>query len=126
MMWPTRSRPAIVARAARQHPPKASIWWKFATRRAETASAKEFDLRLAEPEEIRRCGRDRPIDRKDRDLELVAGGDGIGEHQAMGHVEPLDRAGARPAGRPRQFAIDPDFCVVVDIHPEHRHRARRV
>src|SRR5580704_4236497 len=119
MMWPTRSRPAIAARAARQHPPKASIWSKFATRRAETASAKEFDLRLAKPEEIRRCSRNRPVDREDRDLEFVAGGNGIGEHQAMGHVEALDRARARAAGRPRQFAIDPDLRVVVDIHPQH-------
>ena len=41
----------------------------------------------------------------------------------MGHVEPLDRARARPAGSPRQLAIDPDFCVIVDIRPQHRHRA---
>src|SRR5689334_7436983 len=107
-MWPARSRPAIAEPAARLHPPKASIWLKSAIRPDETPSAEEFDLRLSEPEEIRRCRRNWPVDRKDRDLELVARGHGIGEHEAMGHVEPLDRIRARPAGRPRQFAIDPD------------------
>jgi hypothetical protein len=45
------------------------------------------------------------------------------EHQAMRHVEPLDLAGAGPAGSPRQLAIDPNFVVVVDIDAQHRHRA---
>src|SRR5436305_1791102 len=111
-MWPAPSRPAIAAPGARPHRPRASTWSKSAIRRVETPSAEELDLRLAKPEEIRRCGRNRSVDRKDRDFELVARGDGIGEHQAMRHVEPLDGVRARAPGCPRQVAINPDFRVI--------------
>src|ERR1700732_2970042 len=100
-MWSARSWPGIAVPAARPRRPKASIWSRSGIRRAETPLAKEFDLRLAKPEEICRCRRNRPVDREDRDLEFVARGDGIGEHDAMRHVEPLDRAGAWAAGTPR-------------------------
>src|SRR5271155_3747432 len=99
-MWPARSRPAIAAPAARPHPPKASIWSKSATPRAETPSAKEFDLRLAEPEEIRRCGRNRPVYGEDRDVELVAGGNRIASTRRGGMLKPWIVKGlGRPAAR---------------------------
>src|ERR1700731_4573482 len=82
-------------------------------------SAIELDLRLAKPEEICRRGRDRPVDGEDRDLEFLTRGDGIAEHEAIGHVEALDRGWARPAGRPRHLPIDPDFCVIVDVDRQH-------
>ena len=44
---------------------------------------------------------------------------GVGaQHQAVRHVEALDRGGARPAGYARQLAVDPDLGVVVDIGGE--------
>src|SRR4051812_24234760 len=52
-------------------------------------SAPELDLRLAEPNEIRRRGGNRAIDGEHRDFEFVAGVDGVPEHQPVGHVEPL-------------------------------------
>ena len=44
----------------------------------------------------------------------------IGQHDAVGHVEALDRPRARPAGGARHRAVDPDFRVVVDVDAEHR------
>ena len=43
-------------------------------------SAKEFDFRLPKPQEICRRGRNRPVDREDRDVECVPRGDGGAEH----------------------------------------------
>src|SRR3984893_12965287 len=89
-------------------------------------SAKKLDFRLAEPEEIRRCRGNRSVDGEDRDLELVARGDGAAEHQATGHVEALDRPGAGSSGGARHLAVDPDFGIVVDVHPQNGHRAGSV
>ena len=63
--------------------------------------------------------------REHRDLEFFARRDGIAEHEAIGHVEPLDRGRARPARCARQDAVDPHLGIIVDIHGEHRFRARR-
>src|SRR5262245_42308744 len=57
-------------------------------------SAEELDLRLAKPEEVRRCGGNWSVDSEERDFELVARGNDPAEHQAMRHVEDLDRGGA--------------------------------
>src|SRR5271166_1313037 len=89
-------------------------------------SAIELDLGLAKPEEICRRGRNRPVDGEDRDLEFLARSDGVAQHQAIGHIEALDRGRAGPAGRPRHLAIDPDFSVIVDVHRQHRFRAGSV
>src|SRR5262245_45831200 len=58
-------------------------------------SFEEFQLRLAEPDEIRRRDGDWPVDGEDRDLELVAALDRGAQHDALGHVVPLNsrRAG---------------------------------
>src|SRR2546426_7227048 len=88
-------------------------------------SPEELDLRLADEEEVPRCRRNRPVDRKHGDLEPVAGRHGaVGQHDAVGHVEALDRPWARPTGGARHRAVDPDFRVVVDVDAEHRHLGR--
>ena len=46
---------------------------------------------VAEPDAVRRRHRDRSVDREHRDLEFVAGLHLRPEHDAVGHVEPLDR-----------------------------------
>src|SRR6266480_4456362 len=126
MTWLARSRPATVAPAVRPRPPKTSIWSKSAIPCADAPSAKELDLRLAKPQEIRRRGGNRPVDREYRDLEFVSGLHRAAEHEAMRHVEALYRPRARPAGSPRHLAIDPDFRIVVDIHAKYRHCPRSV
>jgi hypothetical protein len=68
---------------------------------APAPSAIKLDLRLAKPQEIRRCGRDRTVDRENRNLECVARRNSIAKHKPVGHVEALDRGRARPPGRPR-------------------------
>src|ERR1700676_1469070 len=87
---------------------------------SEIALAKKFDLRLAEPDEIHRCDRNRTVDAEDSDLELVARFDSIGEHHAIGHVEALDRGRAGVAGAARHLPIDPDFRVIIDVRRKHR------
>jgi hypothetical protein len=59
----------------------------FGFHESEIALAKKFDLRLAEPDQIHRCDRNRPVDAEECDLELVARLDSIGEHHAIGHVD---------------------------------------
>jgi hypothetical protein len=49
-----------------------------------TASLERLNLRLANEDEILRRDRDRSIDAEDRDLELVARLDGVGEHHPIG------------------------------------------
>src|SRR5258708_39578660 len=67
----------------------------------------ELDTRLAEPNEVRRRDRDRSVDPKDSDLELVAGLCRGGKHHAIGHVETLDRGGARLAPARRRPRVEP-------------------
>src|SRR5271163_3783798 len=86
----------------------------------------EFDLGLAEPDEIRRRDRDRSVDAEHRDLEFVARFDRICEYDAIGHVEALDRGWARIAAAARHLAVDPDLRVIVHIGGEHRLGARRL
>src|SRR5215469_3777362 len=88
---------------------------------ATLRSAEEFDFGLAEPQEIRGCGRYRPVDREHRELELVAGRHLCGEHDAVRHVETLDRVRAGPPSGARHFAVNPDLGIIVDINPQHRH-----
>src|SRR5258707_6819460 len=86
----------------------------------------ELHLGVAEEDEIRRRDRDRTVDAEYRDLEFVAGVDGFGEHDAVGHVEALDGGGARIAAAARHLAVDPHFRIVVHISREHRLGARGV
>src|SRR5438094_2528132 len=44
----------------------------------------------------------------------------VGQHDAVGHVEALDRPGARPAGGARHRAVDPDFRVNVDDYADRK------
>jgi hypothetical protein len=50
----------------------------------------ELQPRLAEPDRVRRRDRNGAVDAEDGDLEFVARFDGIGEHHAIGQVEPLN------------------------------------
>src|ERR1700722_20071060 len=94
---------------------RASISWAM-----RQHSAEEFDLRFAKQKEICRGRRDGAVDGEDGDLEFVAGVDDVvAEYEAVGHVEPLNAGRARAAGGARQFPVDPDFRVVVDIDPQH-------
>src|SRR6476661_3837716 len=82
--------------------------------------AEKFDLGLAEKDEIYRRHRDRPVDAEDRDLELVARLDCLGEDDAIGHVEALDGGRAGVAGAARHLAIDPHLRIIVDVGREYR------
>src|SRR5258708_10446412 len=73
----------------------------------------ELDTRLAEPNEVRRRDRDRSVDPKDRDLELVAGLCRGGKHHAIGHVETLDRGGARVTRSARPTFLYPPPRPVI-------------
>src|SRR6266446_8949366 len=66
----------------------------------------ELDRCLAEEHEIRRRHRNRPVNAEDRDLDLVPGLYGIGEHHAVGDVEALDGGRAGDAGAARHLAVD--------------------
>src|SRR5215469_6128887 len=84
---------------------------------------KKFHLDLAQPQEIRGCGRYRAIDREHRELKVVARRRFCGEHDAVRHVETLDRVWAGPRSGARHLAVDPDLGIVVDIDPQYRHCA---
>src|SRR5215831_981698 len=80
----------------------------------------KLHLGITEEDEVRRRDRDWTIDAEYRDLELVAGLDGFGEHDAVRHVEALDGGGARIAAAPRHLAVDPHLRIIVHIGREHR------
>src|SRR5262245_51282595 len=86
----------------------------------------ELDPRLAEEDRVQRCQTDGPVDAEDRDLEFVARFHLLGEHNAIGHVEALDRRRARAPAAPRHRAVDEGFGVVVDGEGEHRDGAARI
>src|SRR6266436_9539657 len=80
----------------------------------------KLHLGVTEEDEVRRRDRDRTVDAEYRDLELVAGLDGFGEHDAVRHVEALDSGGARIATAPRHLAVDPHLRIIVHIGRKHR------
>src|SRR5260221_11263985 len=80
----------------------------------------KLHLGVTEEDEVRWRDRDRAVDAKYCDLELVAGLDGFGEYDAVRHVEALDGGGARIAAAPRHLAVDPHFRIIVSIGREHR------
>src|SRR5437016_4377634 len=84
----------------------------------------EFNRCPPEKQEVRRRDRNWSVDAEDRNLELVARLDRIGEHDSIRNVEPLDRRRAGDAGAARHLPIDPDFGIIVDIGREHRLGAR--
>src|SRR5690349_23534463 len=86
----------------------------------------ELDLRLAEENRVWGRERDRAVDPEDRNLELVASLDLLGEHDPVWHVEALNRGGTRPPDASRYLTIDPRFSVVVDGEGQHRHCPRGV
>src|SRR5215831_12364119 len=69
----------------------------------------KLHLGITEEDEVRRRDRDWTIDAEYRDLELVAGLDGFGEHD-----------GARIAAAPRHLAVYPHLRIIVHIGREHR------
>src|SRR5262245_58399586 len=92
--------------------PQADMWSSW--------SAEKFDFCIAEPNGVGGRRGYRPVDAEHRNLEGVAGPDRIAEHDAVGHVEALDRGRARPAGRARQLSIDPHLRVIIDVDGEYR------
>ena len=66
----------------------------------------ELHRRLAEKHEIRWYDGDRPIDAKDRDLDLITRLDGIGDDDPVRDVEALDRGRAGDTAAARHLPID--------------------
>jgi enoyl-CoA hydratase/E-phenylitaconyl-CoA hydratase/naphthyl-2-hydroxymethylsuccinyl-CoA hydratase len=52
--------------------PHAQLMERAETMARHVCSSEKFDLRLAEPEKVRRRRRNRPVDGKHRDFKLVA------------------------------------------------------
>src|SRR5258708_14782225 len=73
----------------------------------------KLHLGVTEEDEVRWRDRDRAVDAEYRDLELVAGIDGFGEHDAVRHVEALDGGGACLGAAPRHLAVDPHLPLIV-------------
>src|SRR5215470_14771475 len=80
----------------------------------------KLHLGITEEDEVRWRDRDRTVDAEYRDLELVAGLDGFGEHDAVRHVEALDGGWTGIAAAPRHLAVDPHLRIIVHIGREHR------
>jgi hypothetical protein len=91
-----------------------------ATKACGSWSPEKFDFCLAEPDGIGGRRRYRPVDAEHRNLEGVSGPDRIAEHDAIRHIEALDRGRARPAGCARQLSL------IIDIDGEDRLGARRL
>src|ERR1041385_4270246 len=89
-------------------------------------SAEKLDLRLAEEHRIRWREGNGPVDAENRNLQLVASLDLFGEHDAVRHIEALNRCGTRSADASRHLPIDPGLGVVVDGEGQHRHRPVRL
>src|SRR5260370_22750142 len=83
----------------------------------------QLQLRVADEHRVCRRHRDRPVDAKDGDLELVAGLEGGAEHHQVWHVVARDGGGSRITRAARDHAIDPDFGVILHRRPEYRHGA---
>src|SRR5258707_709157 len=87
----------------------------------------ELHLGVAEEDEIRRRDRDRAVDAEHRDLEFVAGVDGFGEHDAVGHVEALDGGGARMGVAAGACAATPDDIITgIAASAAHASRVRTI
>src|SRR5262245_60949105 len=76
----------------------------------------KLNLRLPEPDRVRRRHRNRSVDAEDRNLELLAGADLGAEHDAIGHVVALHGGRAWIAAAPWDLAVDPDLRIVIDQH----------
>jgi site-specific DNA recombinase len=85
---------------------------------------KELHPCLTKPHSIGWGCRNRAVDAKDGNVERVARRDRVAQDQALGHVKTLDRRRAGSASSTRQFAIHPDFGIVVNTHRQHDLRTR--
>jgi predicted small metal-binding protein len=61
---------------------------------------------------------------KESGPELYVNRDRVAQDQALGHVKTLDRRWAGPASSTRQFAIHPDFGIIVNAQRQHDLRTR--
>src|SRR5262249_51693245 len=87
---------------------------------------KELHPCLTKPHGIGWGYRNRPVDAKNGNLERAARRDRVPHDQALGHVKTLDRRRAGATGSTRQFAIHPDFGIIVNAHRQHDRRTRTI
>src|SRR5439155_21585389 len=86
----------------------------------------ELKLRLPHPDVVGRRIRRRSVDSENRELDLLSGLNAPTNDQSIWRIPTFrDRTAALP-GRAGQFAIDPNFCVIVERCFENRCRSLKI